>query len=240
VNYYYKNNYINLDPKKNKSFKFKFILDSYFLSDIINKIIEKFSIKFFIFGIILFFSFDALIFLNRIKIWIYFFKKNKTLPSSFSKNTTFYITSNIVNAENIIESYIKEMKKLINYLGENNVIISLVENGDSKDNTRKYLKEFQEYLNGRKIVNKFLLTKEIDDPRKNSTPFNKISRLRIEYYSKLRNKCLDLLYEKEDVDFENTIIIFFNDIVFKYEDIIPAFNGIDLPLPGRKKVESSD
>ena len=220
VNYYYKNNYINLDPKKNKSFKFKFILDSYFLSDIINKIIEKFSIKFFIFGIILFFSFDALIFLNRIKIWIYFFKKNKTLPSSFSKNTTFYITSNIVNAENIIESYIKEMKKLINYLGENNVIISLVENGDSKDNTRKYLKEFQEYLNGRKIVNKFLLTKEIDDPRKNSTPFNKISRLRIEYYSKLRNKCLDLLYEKEDVDFENTIIIFFNDIVFKYEDII--------------------
>ena len=42
----------------------------------------------------------------------------------------------------------------------------------------------------------------------------------IKYYSKLRNKCLELLYELPNIDFDNTKIIFFNDIIFKYEDII--------------------
>ena len=37
------------------------------------------------------------------------------------------------------------MKKLINYLDYQNVIISIIENGDSKDKTRQYLKEFQEF-----------------------------------------------------------------------------------------------
>ena len=35
---------------------------------------------------------------------------------------------------------------------------------------------------------------------------------RIEYYSKLRNKCFELLYEVKNLNFENTIVIFFNDI----------------------------
>ena len=51
----------------------------------------------------------------------------------------------------MIEFYIKELKKLINYLGERKVIISIVENGDSKDGTRKYLKDFQDYLNKKKM-----------------------------------------------------------------------------------------
>ena len=33
--------------------------------------------------------------------------------------------------ENIIEDFIDQIKLLINYLGENNVIISFVENGDN-------------------------------------------------------------------------------------------------------------
>ena len=57
--------------------------------------------------------------------------------------------------ENIIEHYIHQMKKLISYLGEKNVIVSIVENGDSKDKTREYLKEFKNYLNDKKIINKF-------------------------------------------------------------------------------------
>ena len=31
---------------------------------------------------------------------------------------------------------------------------------------------------------------------------------------------MDFLYEVNDIDLDNTIIIFFNDIVFRYEDII--------------------
>ena len=44
------------------------------------------------------------------------------------------------------------MKKLINYLGYNNVIVSIVENGDSTDNTRKYLENFQIYLSKKNIL----------------------------------------------------------------------------------------
>ena len=111
------------------------------------------------------------------------------------------------------------MKKLINYLGKNNVIISFVENGDSRDNTRKYLEDFQDYLNENEIMNKFYLTKEIEDPRMNYSSL-KYTRLRIEYYAKLRNKCFEFLYEIENIDYNNTIVLFFNDIIFTYEDII--------------------
>ena len=114
----------------------------------------------------------------------------------------------------------RQLKKLINYLGERNVIISIVENGDSKDNTRTLLKGFQNYLIQKNILNKFYLERVIEDPRKFRNPFEKYSRLRIEYFAKLRNKCLEFLYEIPNIDFNNTIVIFLNDIVFKYEDII--------------------
>ena len=216
---FYKNHSVNLQA--NNNIYFNLLLYSFFLSDYIQKIIKrKSSLIIFLFSLILIFCFDAVLFVNRIKIWVNFFGKNKTLPSSFSKNTTFYIATNIVNIEYMIEFYIKELKKLINYLGENNVIISIVENGDSIDNTRKYLKDFQDYLNQKNIINRFSLTKEIEDPRLKIKQFLKTPPSRIEYYSRLRNKCLDLLYELNNLDFENTIIIFFNDVVFRYEDII--------------------
>ena len=107
----------------------------------------------------LFFLIDVFLFENRISLWIYFNKKNKTLPISFSKNKIFYITSNIINMENIIENYIEEMKKLIDYLGDKNIIISIVENGDSADNTRIYLEDFKNYLNEKKIIKLFFSKK---------------------------------------------------------------------------------
>ena len=62
----------------------------------------------------------------------------------------------VVNMEGIIINFIEEMKKLIYYLGKENVIISIVENGDSKDKTRDYLKKFKVYLDQNKIINKFI------------------------------------------------------------------------------------
>ena len=127
-----------------------------------------------IIGIMTFIILDIIVFLNRIKIWVYLNNKNKTLPNSYKKNTTFYITSNIVNMENINEN---------------------------------------------EIMNKFYLTKEIEDPRMNYSSL-KYTRLRIEYYAKLRNKCFEFLYEIKNIDYNNTIVLFFNDIIFTYEDII--------------------
>ena len=126
----------------------------------------------------------------------------------------------IVNMEGIIINFIEEMKKLIYYLGKENIILSIVENGDSKDKTRDHLREFKAFLDKNEILNKFILTKEIEDPRKKlKSPYLR-DRLRIQFYSLLRNKCLNFIYEIPNLNFDNTRIIFFNDIFYKYEDII--------------------
>ena len=193
---------------------------TYFISPFSELILKNQNYKTIIFSLIIIYLIEIIIFVNRIKIWVYFNKKESTLPNASKGNIKFYITSNVVNIQNIIENYLTELKKLINYLGEKNVIVSIVENGDSTDNTRKYLKEFRYYLLRKNILNKFYLDKVIEDPRKLNNPFEKYSRLRIEYFAKLRNKCMDFLYEIPNIDFKKTIIIFLNDIVFKYEDII--------------------
>ena len=194
--------------------------ESLFLPFFFPNLLNIKNYKYFFFGLTLIWLIEIIIFLNRTRIWIYFYNKEKTLPNLTFKNSTFYITSNVVNIEKIIYNYIHQMKALINYLGERNTIISIVENGDSKDKTRKILKDFQYYLNKKNILNKFYLERVIEDPRKIKRPFEKYSRFRIEYFAKLRNKCLEFLYELPNIDFNNTIIIFLNDIVFKYEDII--------------------
>ena len=216
-------NYINnLDNTKNKKNFFFFNRNEhYFLSDFF-KYFKKNKKRFFMLFIllILFFSINIILFVNRIRIWIYFNNKEKALPLASSKNTTFYITAMIVNMEEIIVNYIEEMKKLIYYLGKENVIISIVENGDSKDKTRDYLRDFKTYLDKNNITNKFILTREVEDIRKKTYLSNKFHLLKIIYYSILRNKCLDLIYEIPNLNFDNTKIIYFNDIYYEYEDII--------------------
>ena len=203
--------------KKNGNERPKF----YFLSNLIKHSKRSKKTCFYaLLIIILLFFVNIFLFLNRIKLWILFNNKEKTLPIASSRNTSFYITAMITDMENIIDNYIKQMKKLINYLGEQNVIISIIENGDSKDQTRKYLREFQQYLNKKKVLNHFLLKHEIDDPRKKIFPFKKYTPLRIQFYAKLRNRCFDFLYSLQNFDFNNTKIIYFNDIIFEYEDII--------------------
>jgi len=219
-----KNHPINFQNIEESTSKFrprnKIYIEPLFISFLLNNISKKKYSKYFFVGLFLFLCIKIFLFLNRIRIWVYFNKKEKTLPIATFKNTTFYIASNVVNVKNIIENYIQQLKNLINYLGESNVVISIVENGDSKDNTRTVLKDFQNYLAEKKVLNKFYLERVIEDPRKIREPFSKYSRLRIEYFANLRNKCLEFLYELPNIDFNNTIIIFLNDIVFSYEDII--------------------
>jgi len=194
----------------------------YFLCDYINYFTNsKLRLFIFLLSLMLIIFIEILIFFNRIKIWVFLNDKKQTLPIASSKNTTFYITAMIVNMEDIINNYLFEMTKLINYLGEENVIVSIVENGDSTDNTRNYLIKFQKYLNSRNITNRFLLEHEIEDPRLENFLFEEENRdyLRIKFYATLRNKCFDLLYDLP-IDFSNTKIIYFNDIIFEYENII--------------------
>ena len=221
LNRYFMNIYkskLNLNGHHSINFLFK--ANSFFLSEFFNDLKKSNHYKLIIVGLIVFILIDIYVFLNKTYLWVNFNKKEKTLPILTSRDTKFYITSNIFNMEKIIERFIHQMKLLINYLGQDNVIISFVENGDSTDNTRQYLKDFQNYLNEKNILNKFILENVISDPRKEYFEELKYTRLRIEYYTKLRNKCLDYLYELPNIDFNNIMILFFNDVIFNYEDII--------------------
>ena len=205
-------------PTRKKNYYFLSFYTNYFLNNKKNFII-------FILSLIIIIALEVFVFMNRIKFWVHRYKKNITLPIATAKNTTFFIAATVHNMEKIIDDYFIEMKKLINYLGKENIIISIMENGDSTDKTREKLYEFMEYLNETEIVNRIIIDHEIDDPRKNeSDPYslenNFLSNLRIKYYSELRNRCLDFIYEIPNLNFSNTKVIFFNDIIFEYENII--------------------
>ena len=107
------------------------------------------------------------------------------------------------------------MKKLINYLGAENIMISIIENGDSTDETRDYLIKFQKYLNDLKIINEINIVHEICKSKNSSSVF-----IRIDCLSKLRNRAFDLIYKTKKFDYQNTKIIFLNDVIYTYEDII--------------------
>jgi len=205
-------------PTRKKNYYFLSFYTNYFLNNKRNFII-------FILSLIIIIALEVFVFMNRIKFWVHRYNKNITLPIATAKNTTFFIAATVHNMEKIIDDYFIEMKKLINYLGKENIIISIMENGDSTDKTREKLYEFMEYLNETEIVNRIIIEHEIDDPRKNeSDPYslenNFLSNLRIKYYSELRNRCLDFIYEIPNLNFSNTKVIFFNDIIFEYENII--------------------
>ena len=220
------NENISLKGNINNSIKSeaKFMLNNYYFLFGFFNFIKKTKKRFFFFltSLIIIFIIDTKLFINRIKFWVYFNDKSKTLPKMSSSNTTFYITATLLNMDHIIKDYIKEMIKLINYLGKENVIVSIVENNDSTDNTTEHLILFQDYLNKHKIINRFILEHEIIDEREQQLLFLEHDEgyLRIKFYSQLRNKCLELLYDIPNLNFSNTKILFFNDIIFEYENII--------------------
>ena len=146
----------------------------------------------------------------NIKYWIYITPKEIALPSDTKNNTKYFICSIICNIEPIVIDWITQMKLLINYLGKDNIYISILENGDSKDNTRTYLEEFKRYLDNNKIPNKIVLEK-IN---------NKDDKERIVYLGELRDLSLNYLYEIKDLNFSNTKIIFMNDIIYRFQDVI--------------------
>ena len=150
------------------------------------------------------------IYFYNIKYWIYLTPKEVALPSDTINNTKYYICSIICNIEPIIVDWIYQMKLLIDYLGKENVYISILENNDSKDNTRQYLEEFRNYLNDNKIPNKIILDKIA----------YKENKERIVYLGELRDLSLNYLYEIENLNFSNTKIIFFNDIIYRFQDIV--------------------
>ena len=192
------------DDKKIKTKKY----ESFFLSDCL-AYFKNNKMKFLLLLFILILIKIGIYFYN-IKFWIYFTPKESELYSDTINNTKYYICSIICNAETIIVDWIAQMKLLIDYLGKENIYISILENADSKDNTAKYLSEFKKYLDENNIKNKIILEKILE----------KGDKERIVYLGKLRDLSMNYLYEIPNLNFSNTKIIFFNDIIYRYSDII--------------------
>jgi hypothetical protein len=126
------------------------------------------------------------------------------------KSQKYFIAANLYNNQDIIEDWTSEMLKLVNYLGPENCFVSIVENGDSSDKTPLVLKKFEEELNSRNVTNRIITQRVII-----KEDFERIVFLTI-----LRNKALEFIYYIPNLDFSKTKILFFNDIIFSYKDII--------------------
>ena len=201
-----------INIKEDKEQKSEKYMNKFFLSDFVIKF-KKLK------NILLFISITSIIqfflFLYRVKFWIIFTPKEKALPIATAQNTKFYIAASICNIMPIIDDYISEMKKLINYLGPENVMVSIVENGDSKDKTRDYLIEYQHYLNESNVINEINIDHEVC---KSNDSWNVFTR--IDFLSRLRNRAFKLIYKTKNFDYLNTKIIYINDIIYTYEDIV--------------------
>ena len=141
------------------------------------------------------------VYLYEIKFFLYF-----STPKYISQNSNrkYYICANLLNNEDILSDWLSQMKLLISYLGTSNVYVSIFENGDSKDSTGAELNKFSDYLNHLNVPNKIVTTKQIV----------KGDKERIVFLAELRNKAMEFLYEIPNVDYNNTSILFFNDIIF--------------------------
>ena len=153
-------------------------------------------------------------YLYEIKFFLYF-----STPKYISQNSNrkYYICANLLNNEDILSDWLSQMKLLISYLGTSNVYVSIFENGDSKDSTGAELNKFSDYLNHLNVPNKIVTTKQIV----------KGDKERIVFLAELRNKAMEFLYEIPNVDYNNTSILFFNDIIFNYADIIKLISTND-------------
>ena len=189
--------------KEKEEEKLDYFLSKYF-SYFKNNKIKFFLLLLFLIGI------KICIYLYNIKFWIYFSSKEEILSSDNINNTKYYICSIICNAETIIVDWISQLKLLIDFLGKENVYISILENADSKDNTAIYLSDFKNYLDENNIKNKIILEKIAEKGEKE----------RIVYLGELRDLSMNYLYEIKNLNFSNTKIIFLNDIIYRYQDII--------------------
>ncbi len=143
------------------------------------------------------------------------------LPASYKdkiRTKKYFICANLFNNEDIMDSWTSELLKIVDYVGKENVFISILENGDSKDKSQEMLNEFEKKLNHMGIKNLIITTKKID----------KKHYSRIDFLVRLRNMVLEPMYSHIDWNFEDFTILFFNDIIYKWQDVIKLIMTNDM------------
>ncbi|CAO3624386.1 unnamed protein product [Cunninghamella blakesleeana] len=150
-------------------------------------------------------------------------RQSQSSATLTSNQYKVYIAANLYNNENIIYNWTDQIKKLIQYFGENNIYVSIYENG-STDNTKKALKEFKEYLLDSDVHHTILTDDKPAISKEDSrilqlsklrnivlNPLRKIQQDKDDHYNNNDNDGAKLVYDK---------ILFLNDIWFNWKDAV--------------------
>jgi hypothetical protein len=151
-------------------------------------------------------------------------------------NDRFYMAINFFNNEEILPHFMSEFFKLVNFLGKDNVFVSIYENGilqynrfeheiGSKDKTKELLVEFKARLQAHIIPHRVLI-----DPRE-----ARRGEHRIPYMARIRNEVMRPLYQFRDnssilgkhfSSASNIWVVFINDIYYKVKVSIPHNDSV--------------
>jgi len=146
--------------------------------------------------------------------YFYLKKDDVVLLTPLITKRYYFIAALLMDNEKIMINWNKELLKFIEIIGNDYVYVSIIENGDSEDRTREYLENLQDILNKMNIKNNIIITKL----------FDRYGQDRVAWLASLRNAAINPL-KSLDWDYNNTRIIFLNDIWFHYIDLIKLINS---------------
>ncbi|WVQ62475.1 uncharacterized protein L199_000615 [Kwoniella botswanensis] len=149
--------------------------------------------------------------------------KEQDVPIRPVQGEKYFVAANLHNSQDILPGWSSELIKMINYLGSDNVFVSIYES-NSQDSTKSLLSSLNDTLLemgvGRSIVT------EQDD--RHWWPYN-TSPERIGYLANARNKALKPI-QSSDPEIrlkgfnEFTKIIFLNDVYWTWESMVRLIN----------------
>ncbi|KAK9459864.1 cryptococcal mannosyltransferase 1-domain-containing protein [Lipomyces oligophaga] len=145
--------------------------------------------------------------------------------SSDSPEEAYFIAANFFNNEQILPNWIREIIKLIDVLGENNVFVSISEN-DSVDATASHIYQLTRYLSHHKIPYAFNVT-TATRPFPNHNPWLDTTH-RIDYMTAVRNTVFDPLAELSTTPLGERIsrVIFLNDVLYHHTDVLRLLHDV--------------
>ncbi|KAK7038616.1 cryptococcal mannosyltransferase 1-domain-containing protein [Favolaschia claudopus] len=132
-------------------------------------------------------------------------------PEGYGNGEKIYIAAMFYNNGGVLPYWIKEVTKLIYYLGPDNVFVSVVES-NSWDNTAALLEEFDKTLENMEVKRR-ILTHDSSIPRPESMA---TAPPRIEFLSAVRNLVMEPLVKNGGY----TRVIFSNDVFIEAESIV--------------------
>ncbi|OMH85676.1 Alpha-1,3-mannosyltransferase CMT1 [Zancudomyces culisetae] len=178
---------------------------------------------------------DYVVYEYSIRNQVYYYRK-KEKNNKHKKHPRYFFAANLHNNEEILPQFMQELLRVFEFLGFENVYMSIYENG-STDKTKEMLESFSARLEEYKVQHR--LNMENSKRPENSH--------RIEYLANVRNKALEPYYEfserkrqrrmfSGDRSMEFDKIIFINDIMFCRNDILELIlqsnnNQADITCP---------